>query len=152
MVNFHSNTLIDSNKSQCRYLDVMVVFGSPRNNCKHSGICKVYVLPAEKAASEACHCPFKAQGKLLFNENEHSVGLRFDASFAQTAAWKALFADFYFSMDEDWTTTPAIDSCLQLLKPIHVQRGVYPVTISEKGISIWLEEPIRIVNKIFGLN
>ena len=88
----------------------------------------------------------------MFNENEHSVGLRFDASFAKTAAWKALFADFYFSMDEDWTTTPNIDSCLQLLKPIHVQRGVYTVTISEKGICIWLKEPIRIVKKIFDSN
>ncbi len=87
MVTSCSNPLIDIEKYQERYLDVMVVFGCARNRCEHSGICKMYVLPAEKAASEACDCPFKAQGKLLFNDNEHTLGLRFEASFAQTAAW-----------------------------------------------------------------
>lgn len=149
MTTFHSTTFIDRKENQEAHLDVMVTFVSARNHRELSGIGKVYVLPVEQATSEACDCPFKAQGKLLFNKNSGTIGFRFDASFIYTHFWKTLFSGFYFSMDEDWMTTPAIDKSLHLDYPIQVQRGVYQVTISEEGICIWLKDPIWIVKKSF---
>lgn len=145
MEKMYVDSFVIRNESRITKIQVHVVFGSSKQNCADSGICRVFVLPEQqKEASDSCNCENKVNCQLLFDQVKGVIGFGFDSSFVHTKTWKSLFYDFYFSLDEDWVSSPSINTRLQI-RPVLLKKGVYPVMISDQGIRVWFENDIRVV-------
>lgn len=127
------------NKPSIVKLDVQVIFGTLSAKCTFSGICQILILPEQKNESLSCCCEHKANAQLLFHAEERKIGLAFDFSFINTKEWKAFFSNFYFQVDKDWSSTPIINSRLNV-SPFLIEKGIYDVFICEEGIRIWFCE------------